>query len=203
MSKEKKDTRTRNWSFIVYPFEVEENTPKNWKIILQETNAMIGISPIHDLDINEGTGELKKAHHHILIMFEGKKSYEQIKEICDSVNATIPQICHSAKGLMRYFSHKDNPEKIQYKESDIICLNGLDIDSILTQTATEKKRIIKEICEYIILADIREYSDLIEYAMYNNDEWFDLLTGNFTIFLTQFIRSRKFRGTVKSNIDCE
>lgn len=47
----KKDSRTRNWSFIVYP----ESAPNNWREILQEEMTPFAVSPLHDKDINEGT----------------------------------------------------------------------------------------------------------------------------------------------------
>ncbi|MGL5934083.1 MAG: Rep family protein, partial [Cetobacterium sp.] len=50
--------RTRNWSFIVYP----DSAPKNWVEIIQEERVPFVVSPIHDSDVNELTGELKKAH---------------------------------------------------------------------------------------------------------------------------------------------
>ena len=71
MAENKKDTRTRNWSFIIYP----ESAPQNWIEQLKGEMIPFAVSPLHDEDINEGTGEVKKAHLHILLCFEGKKSY--------------------------------------------------------------------------------------------------------------------------------
>src|SRR5690625_5484226 len=71
----------------------------------------------------------KKAHYHVLFMFDGVKSYNQVKSIADSVNAPIPQIVGSAKGLTRYMLHLDNPDKAQYDSSDLQAFNGTDIRS--------------------------------------------------------------------------
>lgn len=49
--------RTRNWATVLYPSS--DNTPTNWKEVLQEQLIPTFISPLHDRDYN-GTGELKK-----------------------------------------------------------------------------------------------------------------------------------------------
>ena len=70
MAKEsQKDTRVRNFATVVYP----ESAPENWQEILAEQFIPAFISPLHDKDINP-TGEPKKPHYHVMIMYEGKKS---------------------------------------------------------------------------------------------------------------------------------
>ena len=97
--KEKKartiDERTRNWTFLVYP----ESAPENWRDILDEEHIQWVESPLHDKDDN-ANGEQKKPHWHILLLFEGNKSYEQVKELTDKLHATIPQKCASAQALL-------------------------------------------------------------------------------------------------------
>ena len=58
-----KDTRARNWSWIVYP----ESAPENWRTLLDEMGEKWIESPLHDKDVNETTNEIKKAHWHIII----------------------------------------------------------------------------------------------------------------------------------------
>ena len=43
---DEKDTRVRNWSWIVYP----ESAPENWKQLLDETGEKWIESPLHDKD---------------------------------------------------------------------------------------------------------------------------------------------------------
>lgn len=102
-----KDNRSRTWAFVAYP----ESMPENWREILDALSVPWACSPLHDKDINETTGEVKKPHRHFVMSFPGKKSYEQIKEITDKLNAPVPQKCLSIRGAVRYFLHLDNPEK--------------------------------------------------------------------------------------------
>ena len=75
----------------------------------------MAISPLHNKDLN-ADGEIKKEHYHILITFKGPTSYNIVEKITKSVNGTIPQRAKSPIGIIRYFTHKDNPEKAQYDE---------------------------------------------------------------------------------------
>ena len=72
--------RTRNFATVVYP----ESAPENWQDILSEQFVPAFISPLHDKDINP-TGEPKKPHYHVVIMFDSTKTSEQAKEIFDKV----------------------------------------------------------------------------------------------------------------------
>ena len=71
--------RTRNYSSIIYP----ESAPKNWLEILEDYHIEAIISPLHQYDINEKTGELKKEHYHVIILFEGCRKIEDAKQIFD------------------------------------------------------------------------------------------------------------------------
>ena len=94
MAEKKKDNRNRNWTFVVYP----ESAPQDWYKILQDKKLSFAVSPIHDSDIDDATGELKKAHYHVLLCFKGNKSYEQIKGITDELNCPIPQQVANCQG---------------------------------------------------------------------------------------------------------
>ena len=50
-----KETRTRSWTFLVYP----ESAPDNWRDYLDEEHLEWVESPLHEFDVNP-TGEVKK-----------------------------------------------------------------------------------------------------------------------------------------------
>ena len=74
------DARKRNFATVIYP----ESAPENWREILAGYFVPAFVSPLHDKDVN-ATGDPKKAHHHVMVMFEGKKSDEQVKTMFDSI----------------------------------------------------------------------------------------------------------------------
>ena len=72
--------RTRNYATVVYP----ESAPDNWKDILSQLFVPAFISPLHDSDLNP-TGEIKKPHYHVMLMFEGVKTKEQVQSVFNSI----------------------------------------------------------------------------------------------------------------------
>lgn len=183
------DTRTRSWTFVLY----EDSAPENWRYILDDMHIEWIESPWHDKDIN-GNGEPKKKHKHILLLFQGKKSYEQIKELTDVLNQPIPQRCHNAKAMVRYMAHLDNPEKAQYNPSDIIGHGGADVSDMLRPSSSERYTIIKDMIDYIRSAGITEFQDLMDYAAdVHYDDWFPLLCDNSAYVVGLYIKSQRHR----------
>ena len=195
MSEQKsKSTRTRNWSIIVYPGENEnDGSPENWREIIDDLHIQWVESPLHDKDVN-ATGEPKKPHYHIMLMFSGVKSYEQVLEICQTLNCPIPQVVQSVKGMLRYMAHLDNPEKAQYNISDIVSHGGVDIDDILRPTASERYALMNEMRDFIKTYNILEYQDIYDFAaIHRFNDWFPLLNDHCTFVITTYIRSQRNR----------
>lgn len=185
-----KEDRTRNWSFIVYP----ESATEKWREILDSYHVPWVESPLHDKDVN-ADGELKKAHWHVLIMFDGKKSYSQILQITEELSASIPQKVANVKGLVRYFVHMDNPEKFQYLRSDIISHAGADIARLLDVSKSERYFLIREMMQYIDENNVVEMKQLLDFAMSEHfDDWFPLLCDNSAYIVNQYIKSNRFGG---------
>lgn len=193
---EKNGKRSKNWTVILYP----ESAPVNWKDIIESWHIEWIQSPLHDSDLNEADSELKKAHWHILLMFGGLKSYEQVKELVDEINSPSPQRCQNVKSLVRYMAHLDNPEKHQYDIADIKCFGGVDLASILKPSSAERYGIVKEMMEFVRDNQITEYQDLMDYAGSNRfDDWFPLLCDNSSLVMINYIKSLRHRGVPKKD----
>lgn len=183
-----KDSRARQWSFIGYP---GDSLPENYAEILSDEMHLCWVeSPVHDADLN-GDGSEKKKHIHFLLVFEGMKSFDQIKEITDRLHCPIPQRCKNERGLLRYFIHMDNPEKHQYNIDDIKAHGGYDLDGVFKKTNAENRDLLKEICQFCVDNEIYDFCDLVEVAWnLDNHDWIDLLTNRNTLFLTSYLKSR-------------
>lgn len=194
-----KDSRTRNWTFVLY----EDSAPDNWRDILDDLHIEWIESPWHDKDIN-ADGEPKKKHKHITLLFGGVKSYEQVKEVTDKLNSPIPQRCHNVKAMVRYMAHLDNPEKAQYSVSDIKAHGGVDLAELLRPSSSERYTLLREMIDYVRSAGVTEFQDLVDYASSERfDDWFPLLCDNSSYFIGQYIKSqrhRKLLGNVEEDI---
>lgn len=180
-----RDERIRNWTFILYP----ESAPEGWRSVLDVEHIQWVESPLHDMDVN-ADGEIKKAHWHILLLYGGKKSFEQVSELTHQLNATIPQKVASSKGCVRYMAHLDNPEKYQYNSSEIIGHGGVDIGEYLKPSSSSRYMLIGEMVDYVKLHNITEMKDLINVAReFRYDDWFPLLCDNSAYIMNQYIKS--------------
>lgn len=171
----KKDVRARVWTMIVYP----ESAPKNWKEIIDNEHIQ-WCCVLHDKDVNPD-GTKKKPHYHVVLVFQGKKSFSQINAICQKLNGPVPQKVQSTIGTMRYLIHKDNPEKHQYDVKDVEVHGGLDYLSYFETTASERA-LKKEIIDYINDYAIIHYIDLVNIAEDKSDRWFDYVTEHTFLF---------------------
>lgn len=192
MAKQKasaKGTRTRNWSCIIYP----DSAPTNWIDILDEFHLEWVQSPLHEFDTNP-TGEVKKPHWHILLMFGGVKTYEQVLEITDKLNCPRPEKCHNAKALVRYMAHLDNPEKYQYSINEIVPHGGVDVAEMLRPSSSERYSLISEMISYIREQGVTEFSDFLDYAAINHpDDWLPIILDHSTIVLDKYITSQRHK----------
>jgi len=184
-----KDGRTRLWTFVAYP----ESAPENWRGILDSEHIPWIESPLHEGEMNPDNETEKKAHWHILLLFDGKKSYDFILDITKKIKATIPQPCKNAKGLVRYMAHLDNPEKKKYSTSDIIGHGGADPQQYLKATGAARYELIREMQYWIRKNGCTEMLTLLDYAAeVRFDDWYPLLCDSSAYILGEYIKSCYF-----------
>lgn len=124
---QQKETKSRYWAFILW----EDSYNHNYINILSQTGLTAVISPWHDKDINEGTGEVKKKHKHVLLLFDGPNTYKKVKEYANLVNGSVCIVQNSPKNAIAYWTHKNNPEKAQYDPKDIELIGVSSLQEIL------------------------------------------------------------------------
>ena len=183
----KSDIKKRNWTFVLY----EDSCSKDWEDYLISTGVPFSYA-YHDKDKTE-LGEDKKPHYHVLICFDGPVTYTNAQTYAERVGAAnnVIQPVGSVRGIVRYFCHKDNPDKFQYEEDIIQCRNGFDPKDYFCLTVTQQKLFKRKIIEFIQDNNITEYADLIDTLMYGDHiDMFDIATQN-TFFFTQYIKSKR------------
>lgn len=179
----KRAGRTRNFATVVYP----ESAPQDWLEKLADLKIEALVSPLHDKDKNPD-GEPKKAHYHVILMFETVKTTEQVKEITEKIGGVGVEKINSLRGYARYLIHADNPEKAQYNKADIKQFGGVDYESICS-LASDKYAAIREMIQYCTTNEIISYADLLRYAAEQNENWFRCLCDNGTVVMKEFLKS--------------
>lgn len=183
-------TRTRNFATVVYP----ESAPDNWQDILSEQFVPAFISPLHEKDVNP-TGEVKKPHYHVMIMFDSVKTREQAQDIFNLVGGVGCEIVQSLRGYARYLCHLDNPEKAQYQTENVRCLCGADYVGVIG-LALDKYKAISEMTDWCEENGIVAFSDLFIYARTERYDWFRVLCDNGAVIMREYLKSKYWALTV-------
>ena len=186
----------RIWACVGYP----ESLPTDWLDQLQLTGLQVAISPLHDKDIDP-TGESKKPHYHIIINYDGPTTLNHVKELCDSLNMTIPIKLESLRGMYRYHIHIDNPDKYQYDDRDRILLNGFDPKQAEQLTSVETDKLQNELLEFIDNNDIIEYYDLLHVLRTSDSTQLLFVAKNNTMLLNSYIKSRRHKQLSERNLE--
>lgn len=180
--------RGRNWASIVYP----ESAPSNWMQLLEDEFVPVFISPLHDRDIEtEATGEAKKEHYHVMIMFSGNKSHVQIKEIFDKIGGVGAVRINDIRAYARYLCHLDSPHKAQYDISEVISMGGADYHGTI-DLPSDKYSIIGDMLDYCYDNEIDNYSQLLMYARNENLSWFKVLCDSGTYVIKEYMKSLSY-----------
>lgn len=182
-----KDIKAKVWTFLIY----EDSAPNNWREMLEELCIPCAVSPLHDKDVNP-TGEQKKAHRHVILRWESATTYNNVLRITQEFNSPIPKKVESTVGMYRYLTHKDNPEKYQYNESDIILFGGFDLDMFDTMKTGERQRLLDDIEDLLESENINEYYQLVKYLRSHDMKKHLYIVRNNTIYLSSLIRSKRY-----------
>lgn len=181
--------RFRNWSFLQY----EDSAPANWRESLSALMVPWIESPLHDADVN-ADGSAKKPHRHIVMSFPTMKSLNQVQEISNLVSGVLPVPVQSMIGMIRYLGHLDNPDKVQYSISDCVSYCGFDPDKYLQMAGRDKRIILREMMDYIMVNEIDSFAEFALYCSADRfDDWFPVITDKNTLFLKEFIKSYAYK----------
>lgn len=181
-------SRTRDYATVVYP----ESAPENWVDILTEQKIQALISPLHDKDKNPDNTD-KKAHYHVHIMFEGPKTKDQAREIFEKIGGVGCEVVNSRRGMARYLTHEDNPDKFKYSKEDVVQLGGVDYFEIIN-LPSDKYALVGDILDFVIENRFTNIIDLFKYARENGlYDWYRVIVDNTYIFdvYTKAVRNRK------------
>lgn len=180
--------RYRDFATVVYP----DSAPENWLDILKEQKIQALVSPLHDSDLNADNTP-KKAHYHVYIMFEGCKTKEQAVAIFSQIGGVGCEVVNSRRGMARYLTHEDNPEKHKYSKDEVIQIGGVDYFEIIN-LPSDKYALIGDILDFVIDNRYTNIIDLFRYAREQGlYDWYRVIVDNTYIFdcYTKAVRNKK------------
>ena len=98
----------------------------------------------HDKDSND-LGELVEPHTHIYLEYETPRKLSTIANLLE-VEANFIEIIRNKKGYLRYLTHKDDLDKFQYDNSEVLTNSSVSYDLRLLGASLSDK----EIADYIL-----------------------------------------------------
>jgi len=162
----------RHFAYVVYP----DSAPADWIEQIKNIGLAFVVSPLHNKDIN-ADGTKKKDHWHIIVSWGNTTTYRAAKGLCNILNCPIPQMLRNCNGMYRYLTHKDNPEKHQYKEQPK-CYNGW----VRPLDNADVANIKHEIWQMVYIEDCQEYGELLMMCEQRGPEFFEIASRNTLFF---------------------
>lgn len=175
--------RSTTFATIAYP----ESFSKQFILsALDSLKISYFISPLHDSDLTD-SGELKKPHYHVILVFDSLKSLSQIRDVIDDRFVGL-EIVNSLRSYARYLCHLDNDDKAKYNPKDVVA-HGLDYTKFLEEEYN-KYDALESVIDYIMSSNTLSFSSLLLHAKATDKSMFRAIIDNsFTI--REFIKSYK------------
>lgn len=190
--------KSKYFCCILYPDSSTYDVDKIIKSLAEELFTF-AVSPLHDRDI-EDDGSFKKAHYHLLLAYSSATTLNNIR--CWFNACGLPEtelhsvrVCASGVGYFRYLTHKDNPDKVQYDDKDIIVFNDSgELFKKFSKTASEKIDDLVRIFQIVDELNTISFHSLIQYLMLNERDLFKLLTSSsaLAICVKEYQRSLEY-----------
>lgn len=157
------------------------------RVLDEEFHISALISPLHDKDILP-TGEPKKAHRHIILIFDSLKSLDQAKEIVSCIGTVGCQLLTSFRGYARYLCHLDSPDKYLYDKDLVLNVGDVDYWEVISSSA-DLMRLHMDICDFCYSNKVFDYWYLVQFSSFNGKcDWFKALQSQ-ALFYRVFLRS--------------
>lgn len=175
-------SKCRYWAVIGWC----ESLPENWKDKLVKSNLPCVISPLHDKDIDDDTGELQKSHYHIMLAWDGPTTLNNVREFAESIGlGSYVEPIRSTSNLINYMTHNS------YKGQGKHIYDSCDIQYINCKESDFHNVNYKRIIGYIQEHKIVTFRKLVE-TLYNEneDELLEYVSNN-TYFVNLYVSSLK------------
>lgn len=181
-----KNDRYRSFLLLLYP----DSRSYNIEDIFFELNGFKNYAYI----MHQPESDEKKLHYHVYIKLDSACT---ISAVSKRLGIPINHIQHvrSERASLRYLSHVDYPDKIQYNFCDIKYSNGIERSLLKSYSDIEDEvDIINNIYKFITsLKDNYSYNEaLIELIKFVNLNYYDTIYKRYRIEYKEFMKNLYF-----------
>lgn len=171
--------KARYWTGVLWV----ENLRDDWQDEIADIVQVPFAYCIHDKDVDE-QNDGRKVHVHLILAFPNTTTYnhalEVFKLLGDKAVNTI-QACVSIRSTYEYLIHNTESckkkGKHQYSADERVTGNNFDIGFYEQVSTSEKREMLKELCDFAIANNFMNFSDFYVAAdeAFSN-EYFEILT---------------------------
>lgn len=170
-------TRHRAFVSVFYP----ESAPDNFREVIASWNVP-ALLALHDRD------EGRKPHYHLLVMFSGVKTLNQVHELTDQLGSKEVQPSRDLRASARYLAHLDHADKVQYGIEAIESFCGASVADLTAPVGDPTP----EILTFVREQGLTEYSALVDYCQDEHLDWLKEVKGH-TMFWCGYFASVRCR----------
>lgn len=187
-----KDYKARAWTFIIWEDSTNIDDFKA-KISDQGRLGLKALYIRHDKD-TRATGEQKKVHWHVIVIWENPTTYKNALQTAQSVSSATKYVepIRSLTGAARYLTHMDDADKHQYDKSEVIEVGGVDYTELINSSRNDRNEVLA-MCQYVRDNKIIYFDQFAYYCMDQNPEWHRILSERNTFFFKNLIQSQAYR----------
>lgn len=178
--------KSRGWLTLLYPESADLGFAKDF---LMQRGLSFVVSPLHDNDLNSD-GEIKKAHYHILLCWDGPTTFDQASQFIAAISGVGCIPCASIRGSVRYFYHADNPEKYQYCKDDLFCF-GLDVNDLI-HSDSDDLLMFYDLLAWVNSESVFSFSKVCDYCILYKPDWARLIFTKYRENLWRYLRSLEY-----------
>lgn len=182
------DDRYRLFACVLYP----DSMPGDFLEKIDSLHVKAFLSPLHDKDLSPDNGDLKKPHYHLFLMFDGKKSLQQVKDLINTVfSVHFVEVIQSCCSYARYLCHLDNgdvPWKRLYPIEEVKAFGGADYLSAIL-TVQDMKKVTDDMFFFVRSNHIDYWWIFVE-SCQDHPEWLPFLNKAPGQFIQQYLRSK-------------
>lgn len=157
--------KARYWTAVCYP----ENMLSDWQQRIDDILEFPFAYCIHDLD-HDLKSEHRKNHVHLLIVWPNNTTPKAVMELVLKLSAPDRKCCpavqavHDVRRMYDYLIHDTEScrkaGKELYDSSQRVTGNCFDIGLYEQISIEDKSAALKEICDYVVEANIKNFADI-------------------------------------------
>lgn len=160
-------TKARFWVGVLYT----ENMKENWSVDIGDIVQVPYAYCVHDKDLDD-KNEQRKEHVHLMLAFSNTTTYRHALTVFSLLSAdetqaiNTCQACVNVRSMYDYLIHDTETcrkkGKFLYAVSERIVGNNFDIGSYEQLGLADKKRMLKELAQFIIDNNVMNFTEFYE-----------------------------------------